>query len=100
MLAYTTHLEPELSHAALRLLGHLNQKWPSSATVTPRTISPAAGSDDNAEFVDMVQSLNDNGMISYEAFLIDSSSGMRFIETIITPRGKATFRTSEALASL
>jgi hypothetical protein len=97
-MAYPHSLEPLLSTAELRLLGYLHQKWPSSSTVTPRTTSLAGGDQSNAAFVDMVQTLNDNGLISYEAFLIDATSGLRFIETVITPRGKATLRSAELYA--
>lgn len=99
-MAYIHPLEPQLSISELRLLGHLHQKWPVSATVTPR-IAPLVGNGlANAEFVEMIQTLNDNGLISYEAFLIDASSGMRFIETIITPRGKAALQAAEVHALL
>ncbi len=91
-MAYTHSLEPQLSTAELRLLGYLYQKWPLSASVTPRTASLVGNDNGNAAFVDMMQTLNDNGLISYEAFLIEASSGLRFIETMITPRGKEALR--------
>ena len=46
----------------------------------------------------MIQSLNDNGLILYEAFLMEASSGLRFIEMMITPRGKAALRMAEVEA--
>jgi hypothetical protein len=86
--------EPQLSPTDLRLLGYLNQKWPASATVTPHTVALAGRENARAEFVDMMQTLSDNGLISYEAFLMQSSLGLRFIGTMITARGKAALQSA------
>ncbi len=87
--------EAHLSETELYVLGSLNQAWPSAATMTPDVI----GSDDNggnpALFVDVVQGLSDNGMILYEAFLTGQSSGPRFLDTMITARGKAALQTTD-----
>ncbi len=95
-MANTQPLEHHLSMAELRLLGHLNRMWPQTETVRPETAAMAER--DNAEFVDMIQSLNDNGLILYEAFLMEASAGLRFVETMITPRGKAALRLAEVEA--
>jgi hypothetical protein len=93
-MVYTQPIEPQLSPADLRLLGYLNQKWPASTTVTPNTVPFAANGNARAEFVDMMQTLSDNGLISYEAFLMQSSLGLRFIGTMITARGKAALQSA------
>ena len=94
----TESFQPNLSVAELRLLGHLNRKWPLTETVRPETAAMGGTASNNAEFVDMIQSLNDNGLILYEAFLMEASSGLRFIEMMITPRGKAALRMAEVEA--
>jgi hypothetical protein len=90
----TDPFEPQLSPADLRLLGHLHQKWPTSTTVTPFTVSLSPTDDGRAAFVSMMQTLSDNGLISYEAFLMQPSLGLRFIGTMITARGKAALRSA------
>lgn len=84
-MAFTDATQPQLSPAELRVLAHLNQKWPLSATLTPYTVPVASG---HAEFVDIIQTLSDNGLVSYEAFLMQSSQGLRYIGMTITARGK------------
>lgn len=93
-MGYVDATEPRLSPADLRVLGYLNQKWPASATVTPNTVPFAASGNARAEFVDMMQTLSDNGLISYEAFLMQSSLGLRFIGTMITARGKSALQSA------
>jgi hypothetical protein len=90
-MGYFDAIEPQLSLADLRLLGYLKQKWPMSTTVTPYTVPIAAG---HAEFVDIIQTLSDNGLIAYEAFLMQSSQGLRFIGMTITARGKAALHSA------
>lgn len=90
-------LEPHLSTTEWRVLGYLNQQWPSAATVTPDLV-PFAGSSDRTAFVDVMQSLSDNGLILYEAFAMGSGPSVRFIETMITARGRAALRTAEVTA--
>jgi hypothetical protein len=96
-MVYTQSLEPQLSQLELRVLGFLNQRWPSTATVTPHIV-PAAESADRAAFVEAIQSLSDNGLISYEAFLMGTGSSLRFVETMITARGRAALRTPQFAA--
>jgi hypothetical protein len=94
-MGYFEATGPQLSPADLRLLGFLNQKWPMSTTLTPYTVPVASG---HAEFVDIIQTLSDNGLISYEAFLMQSSQGLRFIGTMITARGKAALQSATVQA--
>jgi hypothetical protein len=94
--ATRTLLPPEpLSPAEARLLGYLVQKWPVSTTLTPYTVPLASG---HAEFVDIVQTLCDNGLISYEAFLMQSSQGLRYMGVTITARGKAALQSMSVAA--
>lgn len=86
--------DPQLSPADLRLLGHLHEKWPTSTTVTPFTVLLSPNDEGRAAFVSMMQTLTDNGLISYEAFLMQPSVGLRFIGTTITARGKAALRSA------
>lgn len=96
-MALTHNPEPQLSTSEVRVLGYLYQKWPFATTVTKHSI-PANGVAANADFVATLQSLSDNGLVTYEAFLIEASLGMRFIETMITPKGKAVLRAAEVNA--
>lgn len=93
-MAFNHPIEPQLSPAHLRLLAYLHQKWPTSTTMTPNTVPFAANGNARAEFVDMMQTLSDNGLVSYEAFLMQSSLGPRFIGTMITARGKSTLQSA------
>lgn len=87
--------EATLSSAERCVLGTLNQAWPSAATMTPEVIRSCESGDDKTAFVDMVQNLSDNGMILYEAFLTGASSEPRFLDSMITARGKAALQSSE-----
>ena len=93
-MVYTQPNEPQLSPTDLRLLGYLNQKWPTSVTVTQHSVPFSGNLTERAEFVEMMQTLTDNGLISYEAFLVQSSVGLRFMGTMITARGKAALQSS------
>ncbi len=97
-MAYTYMLEPAFSADELAVLGYLDQQWPNSATVTANVLPFAERSVDKSEFVDLVQTLNDNGLILYEAFLMEASLGLRFIETMITARGRAALKSAEVHA--
>jgi hypothetical protein len=97
-MAYAHCSETQLSTNQLGLLGYLNQKWPLSMTVTPKATAKTGAAMDRGEFVDMVQTLSDNGLISYEAFLIEATVGARFLETLITQRGKAALHAAEVHA--
>ncbi len=87
--------EATLSDTELYVLGSLNQAWPSSATMTPDVIESEDKGSNPALFVDTVQTLSDNGMILYEAFLTGSGSGPRFLDSMITARGKAALQSSD-----
>ena len=68
-MAYAQSFETALSIDELNVLGFLDRQWPVPATVTPRV----GNDDDNRAsdatgFVETVQTLNDNGLILYEAF--------------------------------
>lgn len=92
-MAYAQSFEPALSTAELNVLEFLERKWPIPATVTPGVLAErSAEVFGKSEFVESIQHLSDNGLILYEAFLIEASSGMRFTDTMITARGKAALR--------
>lgn len=84
--------EANLSETERYVLGSLNQAWPSAATMSPDMIESADAGTNPALFVDVVQTLSDNGMILYEAFLTGTGSGPRFLDTMITARGKAALQ--------
>jgi hypothetical protein len=84
--------EATLSSAERCVLGTLNQVWPSAATMTPDVFDCETPQDNQASFVNTVQNLSDNGMILYEAFLAGSTSEPRFLDTMITARGKAALQ--------
>ncbi len=87
--------EAHLSETERYVLGSLNQAWPSAATMTPDVIDSQEASSNPAMFVDAVQTLSDNGMILYEAFLTGHASGPRFLDTMITARGKAALQSTD-----
>jgi hypothetical protein len=89
---------PSLSKAERYLLGYLNEKWPTPVTVTPHTTTFVTGFIPRIEFVEIMQALNDNGLISYEAFLMQSSLGVRFIGATITAKGKSALQAAAAHA--
>jgi hypothetical protein len=89
--------EPPLSQIELRVLRYLGQHWPAATTVTPN-IMPTLASEDRAAFVNSIQALNDNGMVSYEAFVMETGSSVRFVETMITARGRAALRDAQLVA--
>ena len=97
-MPYTSVLEPAFSADELAVLGYLDQQWPHPSTVTTKVMPFAERPVNRSEFVDVVQTLSDNGLILYEAFLIEASSGLRFIETMITARGRAALRSTEVHA--
>lgn len=84
--------EASLSDTERSVLTSLNEAWPSSATVTPAMIASKDCGGSPAQFVDLIQTLSDNGMILYEAFLAGQSSGPRFLDVVITARGKAALQ--------
>ncbi len=88
--------EAKLSDTERYVLGSLNQAWPEAATMTPDAIESEEASGNPALFVDAVQSLSDNGMILYEAFLTGHATGPRFLDTMITARGKAALQSIDA----
>lgn len=94
-MAYTQTLEPAVSTNELTVLGYLDRHWPYSATVTAKVLLPYQRDINKSDFVDLIQSLNDKGFILYEVFLIDAPTGLRFIETMITARGRAALRSGE-----
>lgn len=96
-MVFPQSLEPHLSQMELRVLGFLNQRWPSTATISPHIV-PAIESADRTAFVHSIQSLNDNGLISYEAFLMGTGSSLRFVESMITARGRAVLRDAQVAA--
>jgi hypothetical protein len=92
-MSYAQSFEPALSNDELTVLGFLDHHWPLPATVTPGVRNGnGAPAPEPADFVETVQTLNDNGLILYEAFLIEASSGTRFIDAMITARGRAALR--------
>ena len=94
-MAYTQTLEPAVSADELTVLKFLDRHWPHSTTVTTKVLPRSTHPIDKSEFVDLIQSLSDNGLILYEAFLMEASSGLRFIETMITARGRAALKSAE-----
>lgn len=88
--------EATLSETERSVLGSLNKIWPSATTMTPAIIGSKDSSDNPMLFVDIVQTLSDNGMILYEAFLTGQPSGPRFLDTMITARGKAALQAADA----
>tara|TARA_R110000772_G_scaffold52955_1_gene121240 strand:- start:353 stop:646 length:294 start_codon:yes stop_codon:yes gene_type:complete len=87
--------EATLSETERYVLGSLNQAWPLAATMTPDMIESEGAIGNPALFVDAVQTLSDNGMILYEAFLTGNTSGPRFLDTMITARGKAALQSTD-----
>ncbi|GAA0485232.1 hypothetical protein GCM10009096_29910 [Parasphingorhabdus litoris] len=87
--------EANLSETERYVLGSLNQAWPSASTMTPDVIESEDNGRNPALFVDTVQTLSDNGMILYEAFLTGAASGPRFLDTMITARGKAALQSTD-----
>lgn len=90
--------EANLSDTERAVLRSLNEAWPSSATMTPAMIASEDRGGDPAQFVDVIQMLSDNGMILYEAFLTGQSSGPRFLDMVITARGKAELQKADTAA--
>ena len=95
-MTYAYSPEASLSETERSVLRSLNDVWPLSATVTPAMIASNGNGGNPAQFVDVIQALSDNGMILYEAFLTGQSSGPRFLDTVITARGKAMLQEAEA----
>jgi len=81
--------ESNLSSAERCVLGVLDQAWPATATVTPDLIQSEERQYAKTTFVEIIQHLSDNGMVLYEAFLAGSASEPRFLDMMITARGKA-----------
>jgi DNA-binding MarR family transcriptional regulator len=96
-MVHPQFLEAHLSTEELHVLGYLNEQWPNAATITPNAIT-SSGQIEKTAFVDVIQSLNDNGLILYEAFVMGAESGLRFIETMITARGRAALRSAQVAA--
>lgn len=91
-MAFAQSTLPALSAAELDVLDYLERRWPTPATVASSIFAPNA--DDAAKhiFIETVQRLSDNGFILYEAYLVSASSGTRFIDAMITARGRAALR--------
>ena len=88
--------EAPLSETERSVLGSLDKIWPSSTNVTSTSLGLNDSGDNPLLFVDVIQTLNDNGMILYETFLTGQNSGPRFIDTMITARGKAALHALDA----
>ncbi|MEW4467717.1 hypothetical protein AB1K62_07800 [Parasphingorhabdus sp. JC815] len=88
--------EANLSATERSVLGSLNKVWPSATIMTPTSLGTNDTVDNPLLFVDAVQTLSDNGMLLYEAFLTGQASGPRFLDTMITARGKAALNAVES----
>lgn len=84
--------EATLSDTELSVLESLNEAWPASTIVTPAMVAFNGCGGNPAHFVDAIQTLSDNGLILYEAFLAGQSTGPRFLDVVITARGKAALQ--------
>ncbi|MHA6719539.1 hypothetical protein ACX40Y_08795 [Sphingomonas sp. RS6] len=70
----------------------LQDRWPSVTALTPASIGLADDHDSTREFLKIVQSLSDDGFLTYEALVVDAD-GALVIDAALTARGR------EALAA-
>ena len=94
-MTYAYSPEATLSEIERSVLRSLNAVWPSPVTVTPSTVVLNGSGGDPAYFVDVIQTLSDNGMVLYDTFLTGQASGPRFLDMVITARGKAALNEIE-----
>ncbi|HEY9091948.1 hypothetical protein [Parasphingorhabdus sp.] len=94
-MTYAYSPEATLSEIEFSVLRSLNDVWPSPVTMTPSTVVSNGNGGEPAHFVDVIQTLSDNGMVLYEAFLTGQSSGPRFLDMVITARGKAALNEAD-----
>jgi hypothetical protein len=70
----------------------LQDRWPSLTALTPASIGLADDGESTREFLKIVQSLSDEGFLTYEALVINAD-GAVVIDAALTARGR------EALAA-
>jgi hypothetical protein len=64
-------------------------QWPQIASLGPRDLGPHA-SLEALQFLRAVQAMCDEGLLSYEALIIDAT-GPRIISASLTSRGRSTY---------
>jgi hypothetical protein len=64
--------------------------WPILVTLTPENVGLADHDDATVDFLRIVQTLSDTGLLSYEALLI-GSEGPVLVDATLTARGRAAF---------
>lgn len=82
---------PEPPDAAALLIHALGRSWPILETLTPASIGLEDGEASLVGFLTAVQQLSDEGMISYEALVVNRDS-VRLVDAGLTARGRASIR--------
>lgn len=77
--------------AAALLIRALGQSWPILETLTPASLGLDDSETDLVGFVTAVQQLSDEGMISYEALVVNRDTA-RLVDAGLTARGRAAIR--------
>jgi len=75
------------SAAAARaaILRHLHREWPDSTDLTARALSPRLGT---ADFLAAATSLQDDGLIMYEALLLGTGPSPLLVAAVLTRKGQ------------
>lgn len=82
---------PEPPDAAALLIRALGQSWPILETLTPASLGLDESEADLVGFVTAVQQLSDEGMIMYEALVVNRDTA-RLVDAGLTARGRASIR--------
>ena len=69
-------------------LGYLHARWPDAVTIKPSTFEAVLPVQQNL-FVEVIQSLIDEGLISVEFFIIGSADEPMARETVLTRKGSS-----------
>lgn len=82
---------PEPLDAAALVIRALGQSWPILETLTPASLGLDESEADLVAFVTAVQQLSDEGLISYEALIVNRDTA-RLVDAGLTARGRASTR--------
>lgn len=72
--------------ARMAILRHLRREWPDSTDLAARTLSPHVAFDD---FLAAAISLQDDGLIMYEALLVGTGPSPLLVAAVLTRKGQA-----------
>ena len=67
------------------LLNHLRREWPNSVDLAARQIAPGVC---NADFLRACMALQDDGLIMYEALLINVGPSPKLLAAVLTFKGQ------------